>query len=437
VRGSHSFLPRALVAALAAAWLGAGCGAAADRGPNLILISIDTLRADRLGCYGAARTTSPALDAFAAQAVRFERAYAAAPWTLPSHVTMLSGLLPSTHGVELPDLRPGPATRLLAEELRDAGYYAFAHTDGGWLGTDFDLERGFHAFHDADRDLADVVADVRREIAAVHGRRPFFAFVHTFDVHCPYTPGEPYDAMFTTPGAEPIETAGRCGNPHYNAVGVTPAQARFLADRYDGGVRRADDALAGLFAFLADEGVLRDTVVVVTSDHGEELREHGRIGHEESVYPELLHVPLLVRAPGVAPRSIPTPVGLVDLAPTLLDLLGLPPLPDVDGRSLRAAIEGDALPPRPIRAELEWKRTLAAWIDGDVQLVVAPDGVERYDLARDPLAQHPLPTTAEEAAEALRRLEATLETARPRDPLPALPGPEALDRLRDLGYVGR
>jgi arylsulfatase A-like enzyme len=405
------------------------------RATNLILISIDTLRADRLGCYGAARATSPALDAFAARSVRFERAYAAAPWTLPSHVTMLSGLLPETHGVDQPDLRPGAGTRLLAEVLRAAGYYTFANTDGGWLGADYGLDRGFLAFQDGDRELAATLADVRERIDAVHGERPFFAFVHTYDVHCPYTPGPPYDALFASADAEPIETAGRCGNPDYNALDVSAAQARFLADRYDGGIRRADDALGPFLAFLEERGVLRDTVVVLTSDHGEEFLDHGRIGHEESVYPELLHVPLLVYVPGGAARACAEPVGLVDLAPTLVELLGLAALDDVDGRSLVPLLDGAELAPRALHAELAWKRRLEAWIDGTTQIVSSADGLERYDLARDPLARANLADGATAAELAL--LRARVRSGRPRVPLAALPGPDTRRALEAFGYAGR
>ncbi len=417
------------------------CGAGPEGGPrNLILISIDTLRADRLGCYGYGRDTSPALDRFAAGAALFERAYAAAPWTLPSHVTLLSGLLPATHGVDQPDLRPGADTRLLAEVLRDAGYYTFAHTDGGWLGADFDLDRGFLAFEDEDRELADTLARVRAAIAEVHGKRPFFAFVHTYDVHCPYFPGAPYDAMFASPGAQPLETAGRCGNPDFNARGVSAGEALFLSDVYDGEVRKADEALGGFFAFLEQEGVLMDTVVAFVSDHGEEFGEHGRIGHEESVYPELLRVPLIVRAPGVRAQRLADPVSLVDAAPTLLALAGAPALERIDGRSLAPLLAGRAAPdpaPRVLEAELAWKAELHAWIQGSTQWIEGKGRLERYDLAADPLAAHDLaPLDAGEPAFAAARA-AVPARAPPRKPLPALPGEEARRELERIGYAGR
>jgi len=415
-----------------------GAGAPGDPGGarNLIVISIDTLRADRLGCYGAERATSPALDAFAAGAVRFERAYAAAPWTLPSHVTMLSGLLPSVHGVDQPDLRPGRDTRLLAEVLRDAGYYTFAGTDGGWLGADFDLDRGFRAFDDADVDFEARLDRALERIDAVHGVRPFFAFLHTYDVHCPYTPGAPYDGMFASDGARAIETEGRCGNPDFNLLDLDAAEARFLADRYDGGIRRADDALGEFLAELEARGVLDDTVVVVTSDHGEEFLEHGRIGHEGSVYPELLHVPLVVRAPGVEPGVRAEPVGLVDLVPTVLELLDVAPPDDLDGASLAGALRGEPASARPVHAELAWGRTLAAWIDGETLFVVSDERVERYDLASDPLAARDLSTDDAATAARIDALRARLRPASARTPLPALPGREAAEMLERLGYVG-
>ena len=417
----------------------AACGENApvvSDGPrNLILISIDTLRADRLGCYGYDRDTTPALDAFAEQSVRFERAYAPSSWTLPSHVSLLSGLLPSTHGTNQPDLRPGAETALLAEVLRDAGYYTFAHTDGGWISSDFDLDRGFLAFDGRDRDAEQMLAEATEALSAVHGKRPFFAFLHTYDAHCPYTPGPPWDGMFESDGAAEIATEGRCGNPHFNTEGVSPAEAAFLSDRYDGGVRRVDEALAKFLAFLKETGVLRDTVVVITSDHGEEFLEHGRIGHEGTLYHELIAVPLLLSAPGVSAATHTDPVSLVDLAPTLLELLDIGAPTDLDGRSLAPLLRGQALPPRPVEVQLDWNAELTAWVDGTLHLIEGPGKLELYDLANDQVEMNNLAGETR-GIQLLQRLESTRAPTRRRAPLPALPGAETAKQLSGLGYSG-
>ncbi|MEM7308073.1 MAG: sulfatase [Planctomycetota bacterium] len=420
----------------------AGCGGSPAPGPsdapaarNLILISIDTLRADRLGCYGYDRDTSPELDRFARDAVRFERSYASSSWTLPSHVTLLSGLLPSTHGVDLPDLRPGRDTALLAELLRDAGWYTLARTGGGWLSEDFGLDRGFLSFRAERGDLAPALDEVRDTVLAAHGQRPFFAFVHTYDVHCPYTPGAPWDELFSSDGAAAIETEGRCGNPHFNEAGVSPAEALFLSDRYDGGIRRADAALGAFLRELEHAGVLADTIIAITSDHGEEFLEHGSIGHEGKLYSELLHVPLLLRVPGVAPRVVADVVGHERLLPTLLDLLGVAPPESLDGASLRPLLHG-ASEARVAYAELAWNAELRSWIRGDLHLVADGDGaVELYDLASDPREERNLAATDPARGEALLAellREAPAGTA--RQPAAALPRPETEQRIQNLGY---
>jgi len=338
-----------------------GCNEA-RRPPNVLLISIDTLRADRLGCHGYARPTTPALDRFAAEhAVRFAHAYAEAPWTLPSHVTMLSGLHPLTHGVRQPDQQPGDEVEMLAQRLAPT-HYGFAFTDGGWLSEPWGFARGFASFQARDQDLAKSIEQALEFVRFREPKGPWFGFVHTYDVHCPYDPPPPYAGTFRSEGAEPLEVAGRCGNPDYNALALTPAQARYLSDRYDEDVRRADDALAQLFAALDALDLWKDTLVIVTADHGEEFLEHGQIGHERTLSREVLSIPLLIAVPGLAPRVVDAPVGLADLVPTLLELVAAAPGARLDGRSLVPLLRGELDPARApwILSDLAWQRSLAA-----------------------------------------------------------------------------
>ena len=409
----------------------------------MLLISIDTLRADRLGCYGYARDTSPALDRFAAErAVRFEHAIAESPWTLPSHVSLLSGLHPLTHGVRTPELAPSEDVTLLAEMLAEAGYYTFAITDGGWLSEGWGFERGFASFHARDQDFAETVREALEYVRHRADKGPWFGFLHTYDVHCPYDPPEPWFSHFSSPGSTPIEVAGRCGNPTFNELDLTPEELRFLADRYDGGVRWVDDALAGLLAGLDAVGAWENTVVVVTSDHGEELGEHGRIGHEETVHRTVLAVPLLIAAPGLAPRTVQTPVGLADLVPSLLELCRVPPRTGLDGFSLVRLLTGHADGERPNRrlSELAWKAQLTSLLGSEDHLILDRTvGEARYfELADDPAEARDLarerPKRALELHHALRARSESLQRGR-RAPLRA-PGAsgEVLERLRRLGY---
>jgi arylsulfatase A-like enzyme len=339
----------------------------------VLVVSIDTLRADRLGCYGYGRDTSPALDGLASsRAVRFARTVAESPWTLPSHVTMLSGLHPLTHGVRHPDEAPGAEVTLLAERLSAAGWYCFALTDGGWLSEPWGFARGFQSFSAEDRDLARAVEETLEFVRHREPRGPWFGFLHTYDVHCPYDPPPPYRGMYTTADAEPIEVEGRCGNPDFNALELTPGEKRFLSDRYDEDVRRADDALAQLFAALDALDLWRDTIVIVTSDHGEELGEHGPIGHERTLSREVLAIPLFVAAPGVSARVVDVPVGLADLVPTVLELAGRPAEARVDGRSLVPLLYGEDEPAAraPVLSDLGWQRELVGETSATASVVV-------------------------------------------------------------------
>jgi membrane-anchored protein YejM (alkaline phosphatase superfamily) len=386
-------------------------------------VSIDTLRADHVGCYGHGRPTTPALDRFAAErAARFAHAFAESPWTLPSHVTMLTGLHPLTHGVRQPDLGleafgPMPLARLL-----ERTHYSFAVTDGGWLTDPWGFTIGFESFHARDQDIDAAVETTLEYVRHRTGKGAWFGFLHTYDVHCPYDPPAPYAGTFTSEGAEPIEVAGRCGNPHFNALPVTAGQARFLADRYDEDIRRVDDALAKLFAELDRLDLWKDTIVIVTSDHGEEFLEHGQIGHERTLSREALAVPLLVAVPGVAPRVVTEPVGLADLVPTVVELVGddwLPSLLDYefDGRSLVPLLEGEDDPREPVLSELDWQ----------LQLVAESDGTATRTFVLGP----GMPA---ESASAVKRRAALLEAGYKPEPMD-IPKTRA-DELEALGYGG-
>ncbi len=383
--------------------LAAACGSAPDPPPNVLLVSIDTLRADRLGCYGYARDTTPELDRFARErAVRFARAVAEAPWTLPSHVTMLSGLHPLTHGVRRPDQAPADEVELLAERLGDS-HYSFAVTDGGWISEEWGFARGFDSFQAGDQDIGHAVEQVLDYVRHRLDEGPWFGFLHTYDVHCPYDPPPAYAGRFTSSEAEPIEVAGRCGNPHFNAQPLTPGQARYLSDRYDEDVRRVDDALAKLFAAFDALDLWKNTVVIVTSDHGEEFLEHGQIGHERTLSEEVLSIPLLVSAPGMTPRVELEAVGLADLVPTVLELVGSTPPTGLDGRSLVPLLRGLVDKDRPgwVLSELAWQ----------VDLVKKTTNSERFTLDASDAADDP---------EGLAKLRADMLSAgykpRPVDP---------------------
>jgi arylsulfatase A-like enzyme len=414
---------------------------------NLILISIDTLRADRLGAYGYDRPTSPAMDALGSKGVRFEVAIAEACWTLPSHVTLMSGLPPALHGVTVPTRKVSPDVPLLAEVLRDAGFHTIGLTGGRFLSRRFGFDRGFAHFDDGGLSFARSLAEAGARIAEMDPAERFFVFIHTYDVHCPYDPPPEYAAQFETrPEADHLDTRGRCGNPHYNKMALTAGQARFLSDRYDGSIRYADDLLGNFLARLARLGVLDTTVVAIVSDHGEEFLEHGKIGHRGTLYIQALRVPWLMAGPGLPPQVVREPVGLADFMPTVLDLLGVP-APPMRGTSLMPVIRGEreARRDRMVFSQNDWGLLLYSAMVGDHHVVVdsihwvahffdwRADPEEQTDLAgRDAGWIRDLWLAARSRFSALANDEArvTAEEAAPANV-------EEHEQLRALGYIER
>jgi len=369
---SGRFPPTAVLGLVALLVFGGGCSGETPPPRNLVLISIDTLRADRLGAYGYDRATSPAMDALARSGVLFETAIAEACWTLPSHVTLMSGLPPAIHDVTVPTRKVSADVPLLAEVLREAGFHTVGLTAGRFLAKRFGFDRGFVYFDDGGLSFKRALDEAGARIAETDSAERFFVFIHTYDVHCPYDPPPAYAARFETrPQADHLETSGRCGNPHYNKMALTAGQARFLSDRYDGSIRYADDLLSDFLARLERLGVLDTTVVAVVSDHGEEFLEHGKVGHRGTLYIQSLRVPWLMAGPGLPPRVVREPVGLADVMPTLLDLLAVP-APPMRGTSLMPVIRGErgARRDRMVFSENDWGLPLYSAVVGDHHIIV-------------------------------------------------------------------
>ena len=424
--------------------------------PNVILISIDTLRADHLGCYGYARSTSPSLDRLASEGVVLTDVSAPSPWTRPSHASLLTGLYPSRHGVKTPAHGLSSAVATLAEHFAAAGYATKAIVNSEHLDERFGLLRGFAAFDYVSEwsrwppwrkrivDSADVITDrALRELAAA-GERPFFLFLHYYDPHSDYAPPGDYARLFVGPYEGPLDG----DTEQLLEIQRTKRPLRredrdHLVDLYDAEIRQLDAQLARLFAFLDEHGLTRSTIVAVTSDHGEEFLDHGSVLHGHTLYQELLAVPLILRGPGVAVgRRVSAVASLVDVPPTLLSLAGLSPLSEVDGLDLSTQWTLD--PPEPtdraVFAEADSKNA-----QPDVKRMVRSgrwklcyDRLEKkaqlYDLAADPMEQVDV---SESNREIVAELEARLERFMRGERSVAQPivvPPAARERLRSLGY---
>jgi arylsulfatase A-like enzyme len=314
---------------------------------NVVLISIDTLRADRLGAWGyERRPTSPQLDAWAGRSIRFASAFSQAPWTRPSHLAMLSGLYPVP--------REGVDPQPISETLWRAGYRTLAITGGGQVDSRFGFDRGFELYRMA--DWIRVPESVFTSVEAL-GEAPFFLFLHTFETHEPYTDRRFADGM----PAGRIDGAFTKEFLEHARPGLTREEKELASTLYDGDIAFTDERLGAFFAAARRAGWLEDTIFVLTSDHGEQLWEHGSWGHGQSLYDHQLHVPLIVHVPPALARSrglkvepgsvVGDQVQLVDLTPTILDLLGVEPAAPLDGRSLVPLLDGRGLPPGEVFAE--------------------------------------------------------------------------------------
>ena len=308
-------------------------------GPNVLLISVDTLRPDHLGCYGYQRNTSPAIDSLARDGVRFSKVVSPTSWTLPAHMSLLSGLPSEAHGVVDDGMKAGSDVLFLSEVLQDAGYETAGFVAAPYLSGRYGFLQGFD--HYDDYSVAEMVnrrshegvtspksfemtADWLTTWAARPQANPFFVFLHLWDVHYDFTPPPPYDSMF-----DPSYTGTVTGHDFQDSQDIHPAMAprdlQHLIALYDGEIRYTDSYVKRLLDVLRELDVLEDTMIVLTSDHGEEFFEHGHKGHRQNLFDETILVPLIIRWPEKLPRgrTIAPQVTLLDVAPTILSLVGL------------------------------------------------------------------------------------------------------------------
>jgi len=376
---------------------------------NLIIISIDTLRADHLGLYGYGRESSPAIDAFGEAGIVFDHAFSQSPKTASSHMTLFTGLFPTSHGVRNwtgdADTRLSPAVPTLAQLLRRAGYRTEAYTGGGNVRAELGFEQGFDAYEDAGRLGFKRAIDAMGRLAAPQpdgSGSPFFLFVHTYKVHDPYLPADKYRELFADPeySGGILDTVEKLGGSsdwderhglYWNSVDLDrPEDVRHLVDLYDAGIRAVDDQILELVDAIQELGLNQNTVIVLLSDHGEEFMEHGGVLHN-TVYQEALRVPLILHLPdemgsGFDGTRIQQPVRLVDLAPTVLDLFALPIPEHMMGRSLLPLLDASSEEPPFVFAEYVEVR-MASFAAGDWKLVIGHGGNRReelFDLVNDP-----------------------------------------------------
>ncbi len=456
--------------------------------PNLLLVSIDTLRADHVGCYGYEGGTTPRLDALARRGILFRRAVSQAPYTLPAHATLFSGQFPSIHGTQRPsDLLSASRSPLLAQILARAGLRTQAFTGGVFLNADFGFDKGFDSFDPIDplrpRDsqfFADLLArsdargdrphrawepppalteELLRERGPEHvlgwleehADEPFFLFLHTYVVH-DYDPPPAYlDCRARGCTSERVDysefwiTRGK----GWTERPIGEADRAHLTHRYDAALRYADEVLGRLLDRLEELGIAERTLVVVTSDHGEELFERGFVQHGKTLFDELLRVPLILYVPGIESRVVEEPVMTLDVAPTILAALRIPVDPrmqgidllgsDLRGRAAWSEVHDDFVHKETLLDPSGWK-LIHAPPDPSVAFPAEREW-SLYDLASDPGERDERTATEAQRFQSLReRLERQRRTL---DDLASELGatrggelsPETQAQLRQLGYV--
>lgn len=359
---------------------------AAGKPPNLILISLDTLRADRLGCYGYDLPTSPFLDRISRHSVLLTDVLAQNPATVLSHRAIFTGLY-----VHRQDPGLAPAESTLAGRLARAGYETAAFTDGGLMHARFGNNPGFQLYND---DAGGAAAVFRRGLDWLNRRnatagtpgdpKPFFLFLHTYDIHYPYTPPAPFDSMFL-PGPEaPYHLGSDHGHGYWNRLSLQRDEFIWISRRYDGGIRRTDRELMNLWAELSDRNILQNTVVIVVSDHGESLGERRYVGHHE-LYDVQLRVPAIFQHPDWKPGILDGAFETVDFLPTALDIVSLPSDNALPGRSI-AGFAGRTVHPGHLRPRLSetWARAFRMGPDWKFILRATPAEDELYRPESDP-----------------------------------------------------
>ncbi|MEE8476153.1 MAG: sulfatase [Myxococcota bacterium] len=413
-----------------------------DRPTPVILIDLDTLRADHLDVYGYSRPTAPVLSEFARSAVVFDQAIAQAPYTLSSQMSILTSLRGDRHGVETYDDQLAPEIRTLASYLAREGYFTKAITDAGAISFRFGFNRGFHSYSEyrGHRGVeSDFASDLLRRFRGwIDSWRPHnvFLFVHSYEPHIPYAPPRQH-IMRIDPDYWESEKRG--------SLPLSPRALEQLVARYDGEIHYTDEMVGTILSLLKARGLFEDSLIVVLSDHGEEFYDHGRLNHGHSLYDELIRVPLLIRFPRGAHggRRIRAQVEMIDVLPTILDALGQPVPEDLDGVSLMRLVRED--PDATDTGEPRYAISGTTGVGFSVRsrthkLIRMPEGDSFFSLLDDPKEQRDLYDPADPQVQEFVRILEAYQKERPTGTpahgavAPDL-DPDLRDQLRALGYL--
>ena len=398
---------------------GSGCSSRADednesRPQVVVLLSLDTLRADRLGVYGYKRKTALRLRALASESIRFATVMAQSTQTLISHKSIFTGKYPlhlahETTGADLDalgslddpqgylvDTFRNLKSKPLAALFREHGYETAAFTDGGWMSQEMGFTKGFDVYDDRGGHLANILPRVYDWVEKNRSKR-FFLFVHTYDTHCPYPCREPYNSLFCEDHSKHVALEGLCGKPDLMNMSLTPTDLTAISDHYDGGIASADAYVGVFMDKLRQWNLFDQALIIVTSDHGESLGDHDQIGHG-GLYLEQLMVPLIIKFPtswNVAPAVIQAGVEMVDVMPTICEICSLDTPDDLNGHSLLSLIGEPVEAHRYLIAQTTYREGRQAVTNPSKRAILDPgdwllihdargQSMELFDLRADP-----------------------------------------------------
>jgi arylsulfatase A-like enzyme len=415
---------------------GGACREYRTGGPSILLIILDSARADHFGCYGYYRNTTPVIDSLAAAGTVFLTAQSQAPWTLPAVASILTGLVPQVHGVgEYHSALYGLDDRVpyLPEMMQKAGYHTFGEFCIAWLGPDFGFDRGFDELYIREGRALDGMIDESTDrfstwLDGLPEGGQFFAVVHVFEMHNPFDPEPPWDTLFVEPG-DSVWAGITTFEVSDDDVLLHPEEAGYLISQYDGEIAMADAGIGRLLAALRSRGLGDGTVVILVADHGEEFAERGGYDHGHTLYQEILHVPLMMSGPGIPAGGIRTDVvGQFDIVPTILALTGVEAPPLLNGIDLfEAHLHDRVIPSGQTREGLRY-----CVRHGDTKLVLDSEAgaLISYDLAADPCETLPLPPDGALADSLMKYV-----TMKPIGTSTVVLDEDAARALRDLGYI--
>lgn len=445
-----------------------------DKRPNVLLISIDMLRPDHLSCYGYPRPTSPGMDRLASEGVLFEQHVSSSSWTLPGHASLFTSVPDSVHGAFDTHMKIGEGQTTLAERFQRAGYQTAGFFSGPYMHPAFGMGQGFDLYENCTSYKQrldgksveswamnkDVMRASHEDITnpLVHGafqkwfgtreKRPFFAFLHMWDVHYDFLPPAPFDKQFDPDYTGPVTGRGFFSDPAINA-GMPERDKQHLLALYDGEIAWTDSWLVKIRADLEAAGLLENTIIVITSDHGTEFFEHGDKGHRKTLYDEVVKIPLVIRYPAALPQKqrIQAQTRSIDVGPTLLELAGIAQPQDIMGTSLLALIR-DPAANHPKRAVMELSsvgRNMRAVRSLQWKLVDDAGAGKGYwfDLVNDRGELQPLTDFASDQGQKLenayvgevRKMEAHLAQFPPQHENSIVPK-EVNRALSEFGYTG-